>query len=680
MTSYRIGTLIATAALLAGCNRPDTPQAENQPPVRYSNISLVDMNNADDLTALCTAEEATLREHLTALETFSGTPTVDKYLESVNSLSVSLNNIANASQVLASVHPDEAVRNAADACEQLLSGLSTDISLSRPIYDATSQVDLADVDDETRHAVNKALLSFRLSGVDKDDATRQRIRDLNEELVAIGQDFDRNIRDDVRYLELDSIDDLAGLPADYIAAHQPDDSGVIRISTQYPDFFPFMSYAENDELRHSLMKLYLTRAYPQNEEVLQSLLAGRFELAQLIGYDNYAQLITANKMTGSPERVEEFLTELRGYTADTQEREYQTLLARLRQDQPDAERLERWQASYVSEKVRREQYDVDSKEVRQYFSYNNSRQGIFSMVQDLFQVRIEAWETDAWDEDVETYALYDGDELIGRFYLDMHPREGKYQHAAVFPIFGGISGQQEPLAGLICNFPRGDEPMQHGQVVTFLHEFGHLIHYLFAGDHRWGNVTGITTEWDFVEAPSQMLQEWVWDYDTISAFAKNSAGEPIPRDLLERMTAARDFGLGMFTRRQLSYAALSLGVYNRDPAGLDLDQFSQDITRDFTLFEPVEGAHFYTSFGHLQGYSAIYYTYQWSLAIATDMFTRFRASGLRNVEVAKSYRDKVLAPGGSKSADDLVTDFLGRELSFKPYADRLSGSASGGSD
>jgi thimet oligopeptidase len=680
MTIYRPVLFVVAAAALVSCSRPEPPSAVAPLPIRYAAINLEDMTTADSLTALCEAEAAALQEHFSALEAFTGTPTVDEFLESANSLSVSLDNMTSAAQSISQVHPDKAVRDAAEACDQSLSRIGTDISLSRPIYDATARIDLSDADDITRHATAKALLNFRLSGVDKDDATREKIRALNDELVTIGQEFGRNIRDDVRYLELEGVEQLAGLPEDYIEAHQPDENGVIRISTQYPDYYPFMSYAESDELRRQLMTTYLNRGYPQNKEVLHTLLAKRFELANLIGYDNYAQLITANKMTGSPETVEKFLDELRGFTAESQEREYQVLLERLRRDQPDAERVERWQAGFISEKVRREQYDVDSKEVRQYFSYNNTRGGIFDMVQDLFQVRIEPWETETWHEDVEAYELYDGDEVIGRFYLDMHPREGKYQHAAMFPFVNGIKGRQLPVAGLICNFPEGDDSMQHAQVQTFLHEFGHLMHWLFAGHHRWGNVSGITTEWDFVEAPSQMLQEWVWDYDTVSAFAKNSAGEALPEDLLDRMIAARDFGLGMFTRRQLSYAAISMGLYNRDPAGLDLDQFNQDITREFTLFEPVENTHFYAAFGHLNGYSAIYYTYQWSLAIATDMFTRFKESGLRNVEVAGSYRDKVLGAGGSRPASDLVTDFLGREVSFKPYADRLNGSASGGSD
>jgi Zn-dependent oligopeptidase len=668
---YLTSLALATTIAACGPSKESTPEATLT--VRYSVIDLQQMEDADSLAALCQSEETTLRAQLAELEASTAPPTIDGFYESYNSLVESLNNMASIANVISNVHPDESVRKSAEACIQSLSSVDTDIGLSRPLYDAIDDIEQSDADQVARFSIHKSLLNFKLSGVDKDDETRARIRELNDEITAIGQEFDRNIREDVRYLTLASADELSGLPQDYIDAHAADEDGDIRISTQYPDFIPFLKYAENDSAREKLLTIYFNRAYPDNKEILESLLAKRYELAQLIGYKNYAELITADKMVGSPEKVETFLTELTGYTEEGQKRDNAVLLARLQREVPDATELKRWQISYISEKVRQELYDVDSKVIREYFTYNQTRDGILNLVQDLFQVSIRPWETNTWHEDVEAYELYDGDTLLGRFYLDMHPREGKYQHAAMFPFVKGIEGRQTPVAGLICNFPPGDESMQHTQVVTFLHEFGHLIHFMFAGHQRWDNVSGISTEWDFVEAPSQMLQEWVWDYDTVSTFAKNKKGEVIPRDLLDRMTAARDFGLGMNTRRQLSYAALSMGLYDQNPEGLDIDAFSSGLSAEYTGMESMPGTHFYTSFGHLNGYSAIYYTYQWSLAIATDMFTQFEDNGLRNVEVAKAYRDNVLAAGGTKPAAKLVTDFLGREISFKPYADRLTG-------
>jgi len=665
--------LAVSTLMLSACGQGETPVADAELPVRYAVVNLADIATADALTARCADEEGIFREHIATLEAYSGTPTAAGFYRSLDSLSSSLATVAAHASALGNVHPDEELRAAGEACEQLLAKVGTDMSLSRPLYDAVSAIDLESVDDETKFSIEKSLLSYRLSGVDRSAESRERIRTLNDEILAVGQEFDRNIREDVRYLELDSVDDLAGLPEDYIAAHEPNEEGKILISTQYPDVFPFFEYADNHDLRKQMSLQYNLRGYPQNEENLRSLIELRYELAQLIGFKNYAELVTADKMSGSPERVAEFLGELNSYTIDVQEREYEVLLARLRQDLPEAEKLESWQRSYISSKVRREQYDVDSKVTRQYFGYNDARDGILTLVQDMFGVRIEPWETDTWDDDVQAYALYDGDALLGRFYLDMHPRDGKFQHAAMFPLVNGIAGEQVPIAALICNFPSGDERMQFSQVVTFLHEFGHLIHWQFAGHHAWNNISGINTEWDFVEAPSQMLQEWVWDYETVSGFARNTDGETLPADLHSKMVAARDFGIGMRTRGQLQYAALSMSIYDRPPAEVDFDQLADDITRQFSPFEPLEGGHYWAAFGHLNGYSAIYYTYQWSLAIATDMFTLFEENGLNNFEIASAYRDKVLAKGGSAPADELVTDFLGREISFEPYADRLRG-------
>jgi len=660
------------SVLLVACGGPPAP--DTSLPVEYASLSISDINTAELLTARCASDEARFREHLAVLESFQGMPTVADYYQSLDSLFTSISTTASYASSLAGVHPDEDLRTAGDDCSALLNKLNTDISLSRPVYEAVMRIDASNADQATQFSLQKLLLSFRLSGVDKDAATRDRIRELSDEITVIGQEFGRNIREDTRYLELDSVDDLKGLPDDYVAAHQPNEDGKILISTQYPDVYPFFEYAESDELRKQMLVLFNNRAYPQNEAVLRKLVVARQELAELAGFNNYAELVTADKMSGSPERVAEFLKELKSYTAKTQDAEYDVLLSRLREDNPEAERLESWQQSYISSKVRREQYDVDTKLVREYFNYDASRDGILTLVQDLFDVQIVPWQTETWHEDVEAYELRDGDKTIGRFYLDMHPREGKYQHAAMFPFVNGIEGKQLPVAGLICNFPTGSEPMQHSQVVTFLHEFGHLIHWMFAGHQAWSNISGISTEWDFVEAPSQMLQEWVWDYDTISVFAKNADGEVLPKDMHERMVAARDFGLGMGTRRQLSFAGISLGLYSQDANTVDFDEHAAEMARTYTRFEPMEGTHFWAAFGHLDGYSAIYYTYQWSLAIGTDMFTKFKEGGLRNVEVAKAYKEKVLAAGGSRPAEESVTDFLGRPISFERYAERLRGS------
>jgi thimet oligopeptidase len=292
----------------------------------------------------------------------------------------------------------------------------------------------------------------------------------------------------------------------------------------------------------------------------------------------------------------------------------------------------------------------------------------------MFGVRYAKSATAAWHADVETWDLFDAQsgEPLGRFYLDMHPREGKYKHAAMFPVTSGVEGIQLPEAALVCNFPqaKGNEPalLEHDDVKTFFHEFGHLLHHLLGGRQKWVGVSGIKTEWDFVEAPSQMLEEWVFDLDTLRTFAKHvETGEPVPADLVKAMRAASDFGKGLQVRHQMYYAKLSLELYRRDPAAIDTTALSRELMNRYSPFRYVDETRFEASFGHLDGYSAIYYTYMWSLVIAKDLFSDFKKRGLLDPEVAARYRRAVLAPGGSRDASELVESFLGRPVSFSSF-------------
>jgi thimet oligopeptidase len=294
----------------------------------------------------------------------------------------------------------------------------------------------------------------------------------------------------------------------------------------------------------------------------------------------------------------------------------------------------------------------------------------------LFGVRyVRRDDVTTWHADVETYDLFEGDTLLGRLHLDMHPRDNKYKHAAQFGLSVGRLGKELPEAVLVCNFPRPGGLLQHSEVETFFHEFGHLLHELFAGRQPWGGVSGIRTEWDFVEVPSMLLQEWPLDEQALAAFARHhQTGEVIPPALVKTLKAAKEFGVGLSMRRQFFLSAVSLGYHDRAP-GFDTSQLLETLQKQFEPFrrEYVEGTHFELGFGHLDGYSAAYYTYQWSTVIAKDLLTRFRAKGLLSPEVAMEYRKKVLEPGGSREAAALVEDFLGRPYQFDAFQAWLEG-------
>jgi len=297
--------------------------------------------------------------------------------------------------------------------------------------------------------------------------------------------------------------------------------------------------------------------------------------------------------------------------------------------------------------------------------------GLLSITSEIFDLRYEIVEGTRWHQSVLVYDVVRGDTKLGRIYLDMHPREGKYKHAAQFPLKDGVRGVQLPEGVLVCNFSApGDGPalMEHDDVVTMFHEFGHLMHHILGGHQRWITQSGVATEWDFVEAPSQMFEEWAWSYDTLARFARHhETGEVIPPELVDKMRRADKFGLGTATVQQIFYASISLNFHRTDPNTLDQLTEVQRLQKKYTPFAYVPGTRFHASFSHLVGYSAMYYTYQWSLVIAKDLLTPFQKHGLMSKDITFAYRDKVLAPGGSRDAADLVRDFLGRDYDFKAY-------------
>lgn len=594
-------------------------------------------------------------------------------LNQLNHLDIVSDRIAGRAELYEYAHPEPAMREAGSHCREHLVDLIADISLSRPIYNRLVKVDAQALNKVDRRYWEKLVESFELSGVSQSKKKRERIRALSGEILNIGQEFDRVIREDVRQVRVTPAQ-LAGLPKDFIDTRPVDDQGLISITTYAHDYIPVMRYAHSDSVRERLYKEFRSRGYPKNKAVLASLLEKRHELANLLGFQSYAEYILSNKMIGTPQNAADFIDNINAVAKPRAADEYSILLQRLKQLKPSATKVEDWQKAYIENLISTEVYELDAQEVRQYFSYNKVKNGIFELVQDIFSVTIEPWKTEVWHPSVEAFELWDDDKLIGQFYLDMHPREGKYKNAAHFGIREGVAGIQTPISALVGNFPSdasGLRLMEHSQVETFLHEFGHLLHSMFGGHQPWLTLSGVNTERDFVEAPSQMLEEWVWDAQILKTFATNAQDEAIPPSTVERMNNRRDFGRGLFTRHQMFYAALSLNYYNKPPSNVDLDQVMLEMQAKYSPFDYVEDTYLYANFGHLNGYSAMYYTYMWSLVIASDLFSEFEQAGLRNKDVAERYRQTVLAPGGSKPAAQLVEDFLGRPYSFDAFARQL---------
>jgi thimet oligopeptidase len=514
--------------------------------------------------------------------------------------------------------------------------------------------------------------------VDKDEATRKEIAGIYEDLVKTSQEFDRNIRTDSRKIQV-APGDLEGLPEDYVRGHAPGPDGKVTLSIENPDYIPVIRYAKSGDLRKNLMHEAMNRAYPPNIAVLDSLLAKRYHVAHILGYPTWADYITEDKMIGTAQNAADFIARLNETTMKRAQEEYAVYLKRKQEDDSTATQVNRWEISYYGRLIRKRDFDFDPQQVRPYFAFDNVKQGVLDVTSKMFGVRYKRIvNAPVWDRSVEAYEVYEGPKLLGRFYFDLHPRPGKFNHAAKFTIRQGSKGLQLPEHALVCNFPGGKpgDPglMEHSDVQTFFHEFGHLLHAIFGGQGQWEPVAGTATERDFVEAPSQMLEEWVWDPKVLQTFAKHyQTGQPIPVELVEKMRRADAFGRALQTATQAFYSAVSLNIYNKPPDQVVTDAIVADLEPRFTPVPPMPDSHMQTSFGHLDGYSAVYYTYMWSLVISKDMFSAFDKSDLLSPTVATRYRDVVLAPGGTRPAKDMVHDFLGRDYDFRQFDAWLSG-------
>lgn len=600
---------------------------------------------------------------------------VQNVLEPLNELSRLLSNSGTECSLLSETHPDLAVREAAEAVERDLQDFETRLLQNRRLYDALCAVDTAAFDEQTQRLVRLSRQDMEREGVALEDAKREQVRTLRSELLEVEQAFGRNIRDDVRRISVDPAD-LDGLPEDYVRAHAPGAGGTVTITTNYPDAIPFFAYARSGSARKALMAQYNNRAVPGNLDLLSRMLEKRHALATLLGFESWADYTTQNKMAGSAETVRAFIRDAYEATRESAAAEMAQLLEMKRQDEPGAATIGEWELSYYTERVKAQTFQFDTRTVRPYFEYHAVRNAIFELNAELFGLTfmpVAADRFQPWHPSVETFDVAADGVPIGRMSLDMHPREGKFKHAACFTLRTGVAGKQDPHFVLVCNFPDpdaqpGGQPalLEHREVVTYFHEFGHLIHGLMRGNIPWVRL-GPIAERDFVEAPSQFLEEYIFDATVLRRFARHvETGELIAEETVRRLRQARDFGRGVAVQRQLFFSAVSLQLHDRDPQGLDTTALLFDLARQYAPFELLPDTHFQASFGHLQGYTAAYYTYMWSLAISKDFLRAFE-QGLLDTRQARRYRDLVLAPGGSKPAGELVRDFLGRPSNLEAF-------------
>jgi thimet oligopeptidase len=599
-------------------------------------------------------------------------PTVENTLVPYNEILIYLNR-AGLAYLFSEVHPDVDVRDAAELCVQDINKFATDLSLNREVYDRLKNINKNNLDYETLRFIDKTLLDFELSGVNKDDQTRQELADLSAKMVLAGQEFDRNIREDKRSIEV-TLEDLKGLPQDYIDSHKADESGKIIITTDYPDADPVKKYADKEETRKKIFIEDMNRAYPSNDDVLKKLLILRHQYATLLGYETYADYSAEKNMLKPGSVIGEFIDNVVYIAEPRADADLKQLLARKRMDNPQADAIHIWDRVYYVNKIRSEDYKIDFQALRSYFEYNNVKTGILKMLEDFFDIQFKNVKGDTWYKDVEIYDVLKNGETFGRIYLDMHPREGKYSHNATFSMITGVDGYQLPSGSLVCNFPdpsKSNDPvlMEFDDVSTFFHEMGHLVHHILAYRHKWISLSGLSCEDDFVEIPSQLLEEFACYPDILQKFAKHiQTGEPIPADLVNLLKKSDSVGRGAdYVMQQMFYAALSYKYHSIDPTNVDLLDTMKKLQAQYSVYPYEEGTYFYASFGHLEGYASRYYTYMYDLVIVKDLFSVFEKNGIMDKNTWQKYTINIIEPGGSIPGTVMIRNFLGRKYSFEPF-------------
>ena len=642
-----------------------------------------------------------LQGHQTAIDqllTVQGPRTAENTLAPYDHAVAALGIAGSEAGLLHSVCQEKAVRTQAEAMVQAVSEAAVQLSLNPQVYRALSSIDTSQADAATQHYLERTLLQYRLAGVDKDQATRERIQQLQERITELGLTFGRNVQEQGNTVVVEDAAELEGLPEDFLTRHAPNSEGRRTLTTDYPDYQPVMTFAKSDALRRRMFLAYNTRAYPANKPILMEILSTRQQLAHTLGFDSWADLATADQMMGSAAKVKAFLAELDAASKAGAEREYSMVLEFARKRRPGLTAIDASSAMYWYEQYRRAAFDFDSQSVRPYFPYERVQQGILDTAAKLFHVEFRPAPLQGpdaaarWDSSVTAWDVYDRQaeakngnakqaQKIGRFYLDMHPREGKDKWFSAFPLVPGIAGAQVPEAALICNFPGGDagganpDPglMQYSDVVTFFHEFGHLMHAILGGHTEWAGISGFATEGDFIEVPSQMLEEFFRDEKLLQSFAKHyQTGETLPSNLIQRMKGASAFGRADWVRSQLYYTTLSLDLHDQNPATIDLDDLTRRLYESLQPWIWLEGNRMYASFGHLTGYSSNYYTYAFDKVIALDFFAQFDPDDLLGCEAGERYRKTVLEQGGSKPGREMVRAFLGRDEEFASFSKWLN--------
>ena len=619
--------------------------------------------DADQLKNAASGALEEARKRFAAIESVpleNATP--ETILDAWDEANIVLEDAFGPISLLNSVHPDAAVRDAGDQALIDESVFLTELFQNENLFARVRGLEPA---TPAQKQLQKDLIeAFEDSGVALPPDKRARFKEISEKVTELSQEFAKNIRENKTVLHFPP-EEWAGLPQSYIDRMPKDDHGHLIVSFDYPDITPFMMYCAVEEARKRLYIANQNRGSARNVEVLDEIVALRKEIADLYAVPSFAHYVTRRAMVEKPETVIEFLNAVQAAVRDAERRDLDELAA------IKGSKIHRWDMVFYRERLREQRYSVDQEALRKYFPTPGTLQWMLDISERLYGIRFEQTSVPTWHEDVIYLDVKDAStgDLIGGIYLDLYPRADKYKHAAAWPV-RGVSRRagRKPISTLVTNFNR--EGLTHDEVETLLHEFGHVLHGVLS-QTEYNQHSGTNVERDFVEAPSQMFEEWATSIESLDLMRAHCPGCPaLDQAFVDRIRKAKKFGNGIDYGRQHLYAAFDMALSSEQPRP------SLDVWRDMEAATPmghVDGTEFPGTFEHIaSGYAAGYYGYMWAKAIALDLVTVF-GSNLMNETAGRRFREMILSRGSEEPASELVQRFLGRPVSTEAFFAEIRG-------
>ncbi|HEX4047769.1 MAG TPA: M3 family metallopeptidase [Elusimicrobiota bacterium] len=588
---------------------------------------------------------------------------------------------------LSSVSPDPAVRRASLELSKKMGAYGVSLSLREDLY---KQFERAAAKGETLDPADKRLMDatlkgFRENGLALAPEQREKLKAMQNRLGDLQNEFGRNI-DEKKDALVVGDDGVAGLPADFVATLRRTGDGKYVVPVDEPSMASYMRYADSGEHRREMLTKFYDRGGERNLEILHEALGLRRDVARLLGNRSYPEMVMKDRMAGTPERVLAFLNRVKDAVVERARKDMADLLEVKRRDEPEAAGVDAWERAYYARKLRVERYAFDTETVKQYFPVDRVVEGTMDVYQKTLGVKFRELDGGSrWAPGVRLFEISDAKtgKRIGHFYLDLTPREGKHGHPAAYSIVSGRVREdgtyEEPVSAMVADFPKAapGQPslLTHGDVETFFHEFGHLMHQTLT-TARYASFSGSSVALDFVEAPSQMLENFVWERVVLDELSGHwRTGEKLPSELLDKMLAARSFMAGTEYAAQAAFALGDLVLHTDVPD--DVSAVFDKIVEDITGVPTVPGTHFVGAFDHLMGgYGAGYYAYLWSKVFAQDIYTLFKADGVISPAVGAKYRREILAVGSERPEMDSLRAFLGREPSEDAFMRDVRGEPS----